>query len=127
MPIVDIKVLHASAIEVFADAAGNAKLGWGVWLPQLDLWMYGQWEEALSQKFQPPIDVLELYALLATIVIWSPHLTDCVIPLQSDNTPTVFAHRNKSSDSNQMLFLLYFLTLFCMTHNITINFRTFMP
>ena len=44
MPIVDIKALHASATEVLADAAGNAKLGWGAWLPHLGLWMYGQWE-----------------------------------------------------------------------------------
>ena len=53
-------------------------------------------------------------------------MTFCVIiciagrSFHLDNTPTVFALRNKTSDSPQMLFLLHFLTLFCMTHNITI-------
>ena len=120
MPIMDTKVLHASAIEVFTDVAGNVKLGWGACLPHLGLWMYGQWEEDFFQKFQLPIDFLELYSLLAAIVTWAPHLMDCAILFQSDNTPTVFVLRNKSSDSNHMLFLLYFLTLLCMTHNITI-------
>ena len=120
MPIMDTKVLHASAIGVFTDAVGNVKLGWGAWLPHLGLWMYSQLEEDFFQKFQPSIDFLELYALLATIVTWAPHLMDHAILFQLDNTSTVFALRNKSSNSNQMLFLLHFLTQFCMAHNITV-------
>ena len=108
MPITDTKQLHASAVELFTDAAWNAKLDWGAWLPHLGLWMYGQWEEEFFQKFQPSIDFLELYALLAGIFMWAPHLMDRSILFQSDNTPTVFALRNKSSDSPQMLFLLHF-------------------
>ena len=121
MPIMDTKVLHALAIEVFTDAADNTKLGWGAWLPHLGFQMYGQWEEDFFQKFQLSIDFLELYAHLATIIIWAPHPTDCAILFQLDNTPTVFVLRNKFSDSNQMPFLLHFLTLFCMTHNITFS------
>ena len=77
-------------------------------------------EEDFFLKFQSSIDFLELYTLLATTVTWAPYLTDRAILFWSDNTPTVFALRNKSSDSNQMLFSLHFFTLFCMTHNITI-------
>ena len=61
-----------------------------------------------------------LYALLVAVVTWAPQLTDSAILFWLDNTPTVFTLRNKMSDSEQMLFLLCFLTLFCMTHNITI-------
>ena len=107
MPITD-KITHSSAIELFTDAAGNAKLGLGTWLPHLGLWMYGQWEEEFFQQFNPSVDFLELYALLAGITTWAPHLMDCAIIFWSDNTPTVFALRNKSSDSPQMLFLLCF-------------------
>ena len=120
MPIMDTKVLHASAMEVFADAEGNVKLALGAWLPLLGLWMYGQWEEDFFQKFQPSINFIEPYTLLATIITWATHLMDRAILFWLDNTPTVFELRNKSSNSNQMLFLLHFLTLFCMTHNITI-------
>ena len=63
MPITDTKQLHASAVELFADAAGNTKLGWGAWLPHLGLLMYGWWEEEFFHKFQPSIDFFELYAL----------------------------------------------------------------
>ena len=76
MPITDTKVLHASAIELFVDAAGSVKLGWGAWLPHLGLWMYDQWEEDFFKKFQPSINFLELYALLAGIITWVPHLMD---------------------------------------------------
>ena len=107
-------------MELFADAAGNTKLGWGAWLPHLGLWMYGQWEEEFFQKFKPSIDFLELYALLAGVVTWAPQLMDHAILFQLDNTPTVFALRNKSSNSPHMLSLLRFSTLFCMTNNITI-------
>ena len=110
-------------IEVFTDAAGNAKLGWGAWLPHIGLWMHSQWEEEFFHKFQPSIDFLELYGLLAGIVTWAPHLVDHTVLFPLDNTSTVFALRNKSSDIPQMLFLLHFLTLFCVTHNITILVR----
>ena len=78
----------------------------GAWLPYMGLWINGQWEEEFFQKFQPSIDFLELYVLLAGIVTWAPHQVDCAILFWSDNNPTVFALRNKSSDSPQMLFLL---------------------
>ena len=120
MSITDTKQLHASAVELFADTAGNAKFGGGAWLPHLGLWMYGQWEEEFFHKFQPSIDFLELYGLLAGIIMWDPHLMDHAILSWLDNTPTVFALRNKFNDSPKMLFLLCFLTLFCITHNITI-------
>ena len=65
------KVFHASAIELFVDAAGRVKLGWVAWLPHLGLWMYDQWEEDFFKNFQPSIDFLELYALPAGIVTLS--------------------------------------------------------
>ena len=37
MPIMNTKVFHASAIELFVDAAGSVKLGWVAWLPHLGL------------------------------------------------------------------------------------------
>ena len=120
MPITDAKLLHASVVELFMDATGNAKLGWGAWLPHLGLWMYGQWEEDFFQQFNPSINFLELYVLLAGIITWAPHLMGCAVLFWLDNTPTVFALRSKCNDSPHMLLLLRFLTLFYMTHIITI-------
>ena len=79
MPVVDTKLLYASEVELFADVAGSAKLRWGAWLPYLELWMYGKWEENFFQQFNPSIDFLKLSALLARIITWAPQLKDCAI------------------------------------------------
>ena len=41
-PVVDIEQLSHYPLEVVADAAGSANLGWGAWLPHIAHWMYGQ-------------------------------------------------------------------------------------
>ena len=43
-PIVDMEQLSCHPLEVVADAAGSAQLGWGAWLPHSGHWMYDQWE-----------------------------------------------------------------------------------
>ena len=93
----------------------------GAWLPHVGTWMHVQWEAEFFKKFNPSIDFLELYSLLARVVTWVPHLTNCTLLFHSDNTPTMHALINKSSDSHQMMILLQFLTLFCMLNNITIT------
>ena len=57
-PIVDNRILHANAVELFADASGSSSLGWGAWLLHLGLWMYGAWEMEFFEKFQPSIDFM---------------------------------------------------------------------
>ena len=108
-------------VELFADVSGNVNLGWGAWLPHMGIWMHAHWEVEFFQKFNPSIEFLELYTLLARVVTWVPHLTNHTVLFHSDNTLTVHALINKSSDSHQMMILLRFLTLFCMLNNITIT------
>ena len=120
-PIIHPSVQRSQTIELFADASGNVNLGWGAWLPHMGAWMHVQWEVDFFNKFNPSIDFLELYALLARVVTWVPHLTSCTVLFHSDSTPTMHALINKSSDSCQMMILLRFLTLFCMLKNITIT------
>ena len=69
---------------------------------------------------QPSIDFLELYALLVAVMTWALFLMDKVVLFRSDNTPAVFALINKASSSDDMMLLIHYITLFCMTHNITI-------
>ena len=100
---------------------GNPSLGWGAFLPSSGLWMYQQWKFQWFHQFNPSIDFLELYALLAGLVIWVPHFIDRTLIFWSDNTPTVHALISKSSHSSQMLRLLCYLTFFCMVNNIHIK------
>ena len=113
--------LDKSVKELYADASGNSSLGWGAFLPARGLWMFQQWDKESFQQFNPSIDFLELCALLARGVTWIPHLSDKTVIFRSDNTPTMHALINKSSNSKQMLILLQYFTLFCMIHNIHIK------
>ena len=61
------------------------------WLPHVGAWMHVHWEAEFFQKFNPSIDFLELFALLATVVTWVPCLTNCTVLFHSDNTLTVHA------------------------------------
>ena len=95
-----------STIEIYADASGNLSLGWGAFIPAKGLLMFQQWDKEWFQQFNPSIEFLELYALLAGVITWVPHLSDKTVIFRSDNTPTLHALINKSSNSKQMLILL---------------------
>ena len=120
-PIISSQQRAKDVVELYADVLGNPSLGWGAFLPTKGLWMFQQWDQEWFHQFNPSIDFLELYALLARVVIWVPHLSDKTVIFRSDNIPTVHALINKSSNSKQMLRLLCYFTLFCMIHNIHIK------
>ena len=105
-PIIHPCIQRSQTVELFADASGNVNLGWGAWLPHVGAWMHAQWEVDFFNRFNPSINFLELYALLARVVTWVLHLTNHTVLFCSDNTPTVHALKNKSSDSHQMMILL---------------------
>ena len=68
----------------------------------------------------PSIDFLELYAIFVAVVTWAQMLMDNVVLFRSDNTPAIHALSNKASSSDDMMLLIHYITLFCMTHNINI-------
>ena len=120
-PIISNEEHSRMAIEIFADVSGNPSLEWGAFFPSKGLWMYQQWDKGWFQQYCPSIAFLVLYALLARVVTWVPHLSDKTVVFRSDNTPTVHVLLNKSSNSQQILTLLRYFTLFCMIHNIHIK------
>ena len=70
-PIISNHQRAKDAVELYADASGNPSLGWGgAFLPTEGLWMFQQWDKEWFQQFNPSIDSLELYALLAGVVTW---------------------------------------------------------
>ena len=95
-------------------------LGWGVWLPHTGHWMHAQWETDVFAAMKPSIDFLELYALLVTVVTWAPFLMDKVVLFRLGQYPAVHAIINKVSSSDDMMLLICYITLFCMTDNIKI-------
>ena len=55
-PIFQPSVQRSQTVELFADAPGNASLGWGAWLPHVGAWMHAQWELEFFENFNPSID-----------------------------------------------------------------------
>ena len=96
-------------------------LGWGTFFPAQGLWMYQKWDPVWFWEYNPSIDFLELYALLARVVTWVPHLSNKTAIFRSNNTPTVHALLNETSNSHQILTLLRYFVLFCMVNNIHIK------
>ena len=123
-PIISNHQMDQEAVELYADTTGKASLGWGAFLPKQRLWMFQQWEDQWFQEFNPSINFLELYALLARVVTWAPHLMDKMVIFRSDNTPTVHALINKSSHSRQMLSLLHYFTFFAWFITYTLGHYT---
>ena len=82
-------VIQSPKLEVVADAAGSAHLGWGAWLPHTSHWIYSKWETEVFDVLNLSIDFLELYALLVAVVTWAPTLMDHVVLFRSDNTPAI--------------------------------------
>ena len=105
-PVISNRDRAKSAVELYADTSGNPALGWGTFFPAKGFWMFQQWDQDWFQQFSPSIDFLELYALLAGVVTWVPHLSYKMVIFRSDNTPTMHVLINKSSSSKQMLILL---------------------
>ena len=58
----------------------------------------------------------KLHIDLKAVVTWAPMLMDNVVLFRSDITPA----SNKESSSDDMMLLIHYITLFCMTHNIKI-------
>ena len=100
-------------IQLFADSAGAAKLGFGcVYGNQ---WAFGSWADTtLFQVSTPNIALLELFAIVMAVELWAPQLAGQRIILRSDNTATVaFLNTMKSEVPVAQKFLKH-LALNCM-------------
>ena len=75
-PIISNAERSHNAVEVFTDVVGNPLLDWGTFFPAQGLWMYQKWDPVWFQEYNPSIDFLELYALLARVVMWVPHISN---------------------------------------------------
>ena len=111
-PIISNTKRSHNVLEKFIDVTGNPLLGWGTFFPAQGLWIYQKWDPVWFQEYNPSIVFLELYALLARVVMWVPHLSNKTVIFRSDNTPTMHALLNKTSNSHQMLTLLRYFPFF---------------
>ena len=112
-------LLSRPSVRLFTDASGNPDLGWGAWLE--DEWCFAQWCAAWNFLFEPSIDFLEFFAVLAAIWTWKQKLTNTRLFLFCDNQPVVAILSSFTSNSSDIMLLLRYLVLILSHHNIIIQ------
>ena len=68
----EVKFLHLisqnnQGLQIFADAAGNATLGFGCIFPKKGIWAYACWPLGFFKQQTPSISLLELYAIVIAV------------------------------------------------------------
>ena len=52
-------------------------------------WLFAKWEKGYIKKFEPSIEYLELYGVIATLLTWGYLIKNCRIIIYSDNSAVV--------------------------------------
>ena len=122
----EVKFLHLlsesnQGLQIFADAAGNATLGFGCIFPEKGIWVYAYWPLGFFKQQTPSISLLELYAIVITVEMWAHLLQGKQIHLHCNNEATVFCINKKSSKNPECMFLICHLTLTCMKFQIYVT------
>ena len=119
-PMIDSEMFVTSEdICFYSDASAAKELGYGC-VYQTN-WIFGQWEPGFISKYQPSIEVLELFALCAGIFTWANKIANQRIIIFCDNMGVVNMVNNNSSKCKRCMYLLRILTLNNLIYNRCIS------
>ena len=116
--MMDIHAIQtAEQLNFYSDVSAAAGLGMGATFD--DEWCYTQWESGYIKKLKPNIEYLELYALVAAILMWekNPKLSNTRIILYCDNSAVVQMVNSLMSGCKNCMYLIQLLTLDNLIHN----------
>ena len=113
--------VSASSIIFYADSAGASNLGFGCCYG--NRWAQGAWSDTtlFSDNFNPNIAILELYAIVVAVEIWSPFIKGSELILKSDNVATCCWINKKCVQNPVAMQLLCHLTLHCLLFQIHVS------
>ena len=118
-PFVDCKSeICADAIDMFSDSSGSEFLGFGATCGTS--WMYQQWNANYIRNYQPSIEYLELFALVAGVKTWIHRYTNRRVILFCDNKSVVDMVNASSSSCKNCMVLIRFLVLEGLINNVRI-------
>ena len=113
--------LNADMLDMYSDAAGNYKLGFGAYCgPE---WLYGQWDQSFCATNKPSIEYLELFAVLAGVLNWIQLFNNRRIILFCDNESVVHMINGLSSSCENCMVLIRLLTAESIIRNVRIYAR----
>ena len=109
-PFLDTEAfLHAAKLQFASDASLSRKLGMGAVFR--NRWIVSKWGEKFIDKEKLSIEFLELYALVAGIMMWSKFLSNCRIIVQCDNQAVIQMVNKLTTKCPQCMKLIRLLTL----------------
>ena len=114
----DAIALNAEQLDMYLDASGNYKLGFGAYCgPE---WTFGQWDADICDQFKLSIEFLELFAVLVGVLNWVKLFKNKRIILFCDNEAVVQMINNSSSSCKNCMVLIRLLTAESIFQNVRI-------
>ena len=112
------KFYNAIEISMFSDASKSKVLGMGGVCDSA--WMFAQWPAGFIEAYDPSIEYLELYALVATVINWVYKFRNKRIILFCDNQSVVHMVNKMTSSCRNCMILIRMLVLKGLTENVRI-------
>ena len=112
----DFTCLTAHDIYFYTDA--SSKIGMGA--INNTSWMYYMWDERFLTKYQPQIQCLEMYALVAAVITWIHRYRNRCVTIFTDNRNVMNAVNDNSMSCKQCMVLVRILVLHCLNVNVRV-------
>ena len=117
-PFMDVVSFNAQQLDMYSDASGNYKLGFGAYCgPE---WSYSRWPEDFCKRVKPSIEYLELYAVLVGVLNWIKLFANKRIMLFCDNESVVNMINNSTSKCKNCMVLIRLLTAESILRNVRV-------
>ena len=118
-PFIDFnKTWNAEEIDFYTDSSKNSRLGFGGYFKKF--WMVQNWDRKFIKKFDPSIQYLELYAVVAAVLAWGHHLKNLRVILFCDNRSVCSMINTTSSKCKNCMILIRLLVLKCLNFNLRV-------
>ena len=118
-PFVDLdKVRHSATLRFFSDASKNSSLGFSA-VYKNKYWFAHRWPVGFIERYDPSIQFLELYALVAAVLTWGSkkELTNARVTIFCDNKSVRDMVNSQISTKKDCMKLLRLLVLNNIEHN----------
>ena len=117
-PFMEVESLNAQEIDMFSDASGNYKLGFGALCgPE---WTYGQWDHDFCMTQEPSIEFLELFALTIGVLNWIRLFANRRVILFCDNESVVHMINNSCSNCKHCMVLIRLIVAESICRNVRV-------
>ena len=117
-PFIDLQESrYATTLNFYSDSSLNERFGFGVIFR--NHWAYGRWGRRFIKEQKPSIEFLELFALVAGIIIWEDdvELANTRIIIFCDNEAVVNMVNKMTSNCPKCMKLIRILAYNCLLYN----------